>query len=205
MSNDIEKLRKLITFARASAENDDLPDLAVEMRTIKDLLTNVILMLQTAQLNTLMKDMAAKTPGTDLKKLLVGATSAKTSAKSPLSRAEALDNLETIATTKSDVNGARTFLLHRVTEDFEYAKCAEKNVYETTQDTVWIVEIEKAESAQKSANPVISCWFKESDISKIEGQSNTGVWGELGKNPHSFGYKVTAKPGKYEIYRELRQ
>jgi hypothetical protein len=119
---------------------------------------------------------------------------------------EALDNLEEMTTVKRDKNGKRTFLLHRTTPDFEYEKAAEDNTYETGKDTQWIAEIEAAETQQKDKNPVVSCWIPESSIAGILGaQDNTGTWGELGANPNATKYGIVVKPGKYEIYRELRQ
>lgn len=119
---------------------------------------------------------------------------------------EALDNLEEFTTVKKDKNGKRTFLLHRPTPNFEYGKFADDHNYETTKDTDWIGEIEAAESQQKDKNPVVSIWVHEDSVLNITGaEANSGTWGELGTNPHATKYKIWIKPGKYEIYRELRQ
>lgn len=119
---------------------------------------------------------------------------------------EALDNLEEFTTVKRDVNGKRTYLLHRMTPDFEFQNSADKNEYETDKDTDWIGEIEAAETQQKDKNPVVSCFVPEANILNIEGAiDNTGTWGNLGANPNATKYRIWVKPGKYEIYRELKQ
>lgn len=119
---------------------------------------------------------------------------------------EALNNLEEFTTVKKDKEGKRTFLLHRPTPDFEYGKSAEDNIYETSEKTDWIAEIEAAEDQQQKKNPVVSIWVPEDKIADISGaDANTGTWGNLGTNPHATKYKIWVSPGKYEIYQELRQ
>lgn len=119
---------------------------------------------------------------------------------------DSLANLEEFTTVKRDKNGKRTFLLHRPTPNFEYGKAADDNHYETAKETDWIGEIEAAESQQKAKNPVVSCWVSEEAISKVTGaEENTGTWGQLGSNPNATLYKIWVKPGRYQIYKELRE
>jgi len=65
---------------------------------------------------------------------------------------------------------------------------------------------DRSEATVKGANPVVSCFVPSASITEIKHmQSNTGTWGNLGQNPHKNMATIVVKPGKYEIYRELKQ
>jgi hypothetical protein len=125
---------------------------------------------------------------------------------------EVVDNLEEVATSRTK-DGKTEFLLHRLTGDFEYQKSQDGNEYKTGTDTDWSAEFgvtdlkqDRSEATLKGANPAVSCWIPKDAIKGIRGaQDNTGQWGELGENPHKNHYCIVVKPGKYEIYQELRQ
>ena len=126
--------------------------------------------------------------------------------KPEVPRAEALDRLESLTSTQKNKDGKRIFLLHRPTPDFEFEKFAKDNVYSTTENTEWILEIEAAESQQKEKNPVVSCLVPEDSVDHVLGaQENTGTWDKLGVNPNTTKFKIVVKPGKYQIHQELRQ
>jgi len=125
-----------------------------------------------------------------------------------------LDNLEEFTTVRKTAKGdKREFLLHRLTADFEYEGAADGMNYTTKASTSWTAEVgvadlkqDRSEAALKGANPVVSCFIPEDQISGVTGgQSNTGTWGSMGQNPHKNSYAITVKPGKYAIYQELKQ
>lgn len=121
-----------------------------------------------------------------------------------ISHSEALDNLEDIATTRKNDSGKREFLLHRGTKDYEYEKGKDGDEFEA-EESEWVPEVMSGEVNQKNKNPVVSCWIPEGDIKEIPNPyPANATWGELGANPHRFKYKVIVKPGKYEIYQELK-
>lgn len=171
-----------------------------DLRSIKDHLSNILLHLQIKSL-------------IDKISIVTESAPSKSKPAEGVNQADALDELETIATTKKDKDGKRTFLLHRLTADFEYQKAIrESREYETSEPTTWLAQFNSADQAQDisapggGANPVVSCWVPEADVLRIpNGLPNTGTWGELGKNPHSHEYKVIVKPGKYELYQELKE
>lgn len=126
---------------------------------------------------------------------------------------DVLPLLEDVCETK--VRDSKTFfLLHRFTENFEYQNSkTEDGHYNTQKDTSWSVEQgvpeleqDRSEATLKGANPMVSCWIPQDAISSVKGgQANTGTWGELGENPHKNHFQIYVKPGKYEIYSELKQ
>jgi len=120
---------------------------------------------------------------------------------------ESLDNLEQFATSRKDQKtNKREFLLHRATKDFEYEGAADGNAYTTKEDSEWAAEYIPAENKQDGSNPVISVWVPEDFVKAMPyAPGNTGTWGDLGKNPNAGKYKITVKPGTYEIHQELRE
>lgn len=125
--------------------------------------------------------------------------------------ADAIENLEEVTTTRTK-DGKTEFLLHRLTDAFEYQKSQDGNEYTTTKDTEWTVEFgvadlkqDRSEATLKGANPVISAWVHKSAIKGIKGaQDATGNFGEMGENPHKNRFVVVVKPGKFEIYQEQK-
>jgi hypothetical protein len=112
---------------------------------------------------------------------------------------------EFAVTRRSSDNEKYEFLLHRGTEDYEYAKSKIDGMYQTEDNTEWVPMTMEGEKDRKSNNPVVSCWIPEGSISNIPTPlPNDGTWGALGTNPHADRYKVIVKPGKYEIYQELK-
>jgi hypothetical protein len=124
----------------------------------------------------------------------------------------AIQNLEQIVTVKTDKNGQQLLLLHRLMSNFERSKDSPAT-HTTDKPTEWVAEVgvaqlrqERSEADLKGANPVLSCWIPRSSIQNIiNGQDNTGTWGDLGQNPNKNHFKVIVKPGKFEIYEELAQ
>jgi hypothetical protein len=124
-----------------------------------------------------------------------------------------LDNLEEVTTTRRLKDGKREFLLHRLTENFEYQDAKKINEYITKQPTDWSVEIgvasleqDRSEETLKGANPVVSCFVHEDCVVGISGaQENTGTWGDMGQSPHKNKFLVKVRPGKYEMYQEISQ
>lgn len=126
--------------------------------------------------------------------------------KPELSPKDAIKSLEEIVTIRK--NGEiKEFLLHRATEDFEYDKSGkEVGQFKTDKDTLWFAEYTSTENKQQGANPVVSCWIPESQIAGVPNpHDNTGTWGNLGENPFSDRYIIIVKPGKYEIYQQLKK
>jgi hypothetical protein len=127
------------------------------------------------------------------------------------SLSEATENLEEVATSRI-VNGGKQFLLHRLTDNFEYQKSQNGNEYTTDKDTDWTVEFgvadlkqDRSEATLKGANPVISAWVPKGSVKGIQGaQDATGNFGDMGENPHKNRFVVIVKPGKYEIYQEQK-
>jgi hypothetical protein len=124
----------------------------------------------------------------------------------------ALENLEQIVTNRiNPKTQQKQYLLHRLVDNFERKDAP--NIHETTQNTDWVAEggvaelqQDRSEATLKGANPVVSCWIPEASISDIvNGQNNTGTWGDLGQNPNKNHFRIVVKPGKYEIYGELAQ
>jgi hypothetical protein len=102
--------------------------------------------------------------------------------------------------------GKEYLLLHRPTDNFEYEQCASGNEFSTSKETVWLTGSVNAELRQNYSNPVVSCWIPKDSVKEVENaMANTGIWGELGENPHKDRYRVIVKPGKYSIYSELRE
>jgi hypothetical protein len=126
-------------------------------------------------------------------------------AKSDVSHSQALDNLAQIATTKNDTLGKRLFLLYRPTEDHEYAKYIHEGSYDPETETEWTAAVMTSEKERQGKNPVVACWIPEAFVKNIPNPHiNTGTWGDLGKNPFAAQYKVVVKPGKYDLYQELK-
>lgn len=144
-----------------------------------------------------------------------------------------LDGLEKVATIRHDPKThKREYLLHRPTEGFEYEKSATtvNNIptseapklnlesqndgrtiedprtthFTTEKNTDWVLDLVTAEKMRVGASPIVAVWVPEDNVAGIVGQENDGTWGELGKNPHAREMKITVKPGKYEIYSELK-
>lgn len=191
MNNDINKLQKLIQNARKSAKNGYTKDLMHEMQLIKDILINILLMMQASQIKELIGNRSLKD---------------KIEQKSGLSLSEAIENLAEIAVSKLNDNKKRIFLLHRPTEDYEYQKSAFENDFTTYENTEWFAKYMPSENAQKGANPVVSCWIPEESIESVpHPHEKVGTWGELGRNPFDNKYTAIVKPGKYQIHQELKQ
>lgn len=196
MPQDIKKLAE--SFKKPSEQKDAL---AAALRAVQALSELVQLLLVDKQLS----DITGKIEG------LTGVKIADPEQEGP-KLSDALFALQEIGTSRMK-DSKRQFLLHRLTENFEYENAKKSNEYETKTDTQWSVEVgvpqlqqDRSEAALKGANPVISCWVPEASIVDIAGaQANTGTWDELGQNPHKNSFVITAKPGKYEIYQELKQ
>jgi len=76
--------------------------------------------------------------------------------------------------------------------------------FETKNDTAWVLDFVTAEKMRNGASPVIACWIPKASIMDISGDKNDGTWSEMGANPHAREFRVIVKPGKYEIYQELK-
>lgn len=197
MSADIKKLAE--SLPKKQTESKDA--LGAALRAVSALSDLVQLLLVEKQLS----DVTAKIED------LTGAKIALPKEDGP-SFADALAALEEAGTSRMK-DGKREFLLHRLTEDFEYQNAQNANEYKTAADTEWLIEVGVAQLAQdrseatlKGANPVISCWIPEDSIADIRNaQANTGSWGAMGENPHKNHYIVIVESGKYEIYSELKQ
>jgi hypothetical protein len=194
MPNDIKKL-----LAAAKANPSDGRTMAALLDAVEALSSFVKLMVLDQQLSELSTQVGAATE-TDLP-------------ADDHSKAEALNNLEEFVSMRTDEAGKREFLLHRLTVDSEYADSIEGlNAFETHGDTEWITNLPVAEHQQdvseieQGVAPVVSCWIHEDKIKEIPNSpSNTGIWGNLGKNPQGSKYTIIVKPGTYEIHQELRQ
>lgn len=114
-----------------------------------------------------------------------------------------IETLSKIAATRT-INGKREFLLHRATEDHEYAENTHDNEFQTKKETTWFPEYMTEQNDKDGANPVVSCWIPEAQIKIPEPHINTGVWGELGKNPHAARFEVIVLSGRYQIHQEYK-
>jgi hypothetical protein len=201
------KIATLLQNIKKQTKNSSMgsSDLSAIKESVEELKIAVSLMAIQSQIAQL-SDIIEKLTETTIKPTESKINSNTTSPSSNLT--ENLKNLKDFATVRLDHTTKTTqILLHRPTEDFEYQNSARKeNIYETTKETTWLAEFPNATNNQKANNPVVSVWVPEKDIVKITGaKDNTGIWGDLGKNPHSQEYKIHIKPGKYELYMELRQ
>jgi hypothetical protein len=145
-----------------------------------------------------------------------------------ITRVAMMDALEKLITVKSDA-GEKKFLLYRPTVDFEYEKCAtpfgpadqqtskptndrtsgdadmRPTEYQTHEDTTWLTTFFNAETLRHGANPIVAVWVPENQIGDVRGaQENKGTWGSLGGNPQADLVRVIVKPGKYQLYSELK-
>jgi len=204
------KIKQLLSSLRKESSPVDLNEISSQLKDIKKLLIISMFKDELSDLSDLVPE-KPKSPehleadeikephSTDLK--VEGEETVDPAAH----REESLKELENIATTKT-VEEVKYFLLHRPTENFEYANSAENVEFETTEETEWFAEYMTGEINQEGQNPVVSCWVEESKIIGSEKpHSNTGAWGELGKNPYAEVFSVIVKQGKYQIYQELRQ
>jgi hypothetical protein len=180
--------------------NDTLSMILNRLNDLRKLVATILLQDQLEDVTKIVHDIK-KEPGSN--RLFTEQECRENAPEMPLS--EALDNLETMSTVKKDDDGKRLFLLHRPTEDYEYEKYIAESAYEPSEDTEWVPEYETSEEKRSAENPVVACWVPESSIKEIpHPHANTGTWGELGKNPHANRYTVIVKPGKYDLYQELK-
>jgi hypothetical protein len=175
----------------------DIQKILKELQALKALLVNLSLMNQLDSIKDKVEEISntSKTqekpkdlPKSDLKEL----------------KEEAFEDLKHMATNEIR-DGERHYILYRATEDFEYERFKVGHYYEPKEDTIWTPEYMTSQETQKKPNPAMGCWIPESSIIDIpEPFGNTSNWKESGgKNPNAFRYKLTVKPGKYEIYQEL--
>jgi hypothetical protein len=62
-----------------------------------------------------------------------------------------------------------------------------------------------AETLRQGINPIVAVWVPESQIGDVRGaQENKGAWGKLGGHPQADLVRVIVKPGKYQLYSELK-
>lgn len=125
----------------------------------------------------------------------------------PKKETDAKSGLELLADLSATrtVEGKREFLLHRATEDHEYANNARGNEFTTgPDDTSWYPEYMTEQKAKDGSNPVVSCWVPEEQIKIPEPYLNTGMWGELGKNPNAARFEVLVRHGVYQIAQEYK-
>lgn len=203
MPTDIAKLAEAV---KAKASKPGLrgdPALQAALRAIEALSSLVQLLMVEDQL-------------TDINTKIENITGVKLDEPEGPKLSDAIAALAEAGTTRMkqfDGGARREFLLHRLTENFEYENAKKVNEYKTKAETQWSVEVgvaqlaqDRSEAALKGANPVISCWIPEAGIVSVSGaQANTGTWGDLGENPHKNSFSILVKPGKYEIYQELKQ
>ncbi len=125
-------------------------------------------------------------------------------AEHDVSLKDALEYLKDVAINRVSDGNETEYLLHLPTQDFEYEKCKDEAHF-NAEEREWVPEVMISELNRDNKNPVVSCWVPESSIKEIPTPlAPNGTWGDLGKNPHRFRYKIIVKPGKYEIYQELR-
>ena len=143
-------------------------------------------------------------------------------------RSAMIEALEKLVTVRSEA-GDKMFLLYRPTPDYEYEKYAtpfgpadqqdHKNQndrtsgdadmrpteYQPTQETSWLTTFYNAETLRQGINPIVAVWVPESQIGAVRGaQENKGAWGNLGGHPQADLVRVIVKPGKYQLYSELK-
>ena len=190
---DINKLKQSVS----KIDPKDTKALAAALKAIESLANLLNILALDSELDQLNQDIE---DATGVKK-----------EKMPLD--DALEALAEITTNKTE-NGKKVFLLHRLTEDLEFSNSAtEDRKFKTDKPTEWIVEFAEADKKQdvsevgkSGANPMVSAWIPSDAIDSIPGAApNSGVWGDMGKNPHVSSFKIIVKPGTYEIYQELRE
>lgn len=176
---------------------NEIQKILKELQSLKALLVNLSLMNQLDSIKDKVEEISNTTkspikPGQsdekDLKKL----------------KENAFEDLKHMAANEIR-DGERHYILYRATEDFEYERYKDGHYFEPKEDTIWAPEYMTSQETQKKPNPAMGCWIPESAIIDIpEPFGNTSNWKEAGgKNPNAFRYKLTVKPGKYEIYQEL--
>lgn len=183
-----DKFTKILSLLKKPLTIDNLDQINDSLRTIKSLLLCLILKDELVDADQLLNK---KEP--------------EPASKSP-DRAEVIKRLTDIAGNRIEKDGSTSFLLHRPTAQFEYENAADGMFYTTKDNLSWFAEYMSGQNGQAGANPVVSCWIPGNNIiAGVNAQGNTGLWGDLGKNPHADQFEVTVKPGKYEIYQELRE
>ena len=196
----LEKLSALLEkMTTSDIPKDALAEIQESLNTLKTLVVCMLLNEQKEVIEETVED-----KGADKCENECNGADGETSSDHDISHPEALNNLEDIATSRKDEDGKRDFLLHRGLKDYEYEKGKEGDQF-TAEESEWVPEVMSGEADQKNDNPVITCWIPEDSIKEIPNPyPNNSTWGELGSNPHRYKYKVIIKPGKYEIYQELK-
>lgn len=203
MSEKIKQILSLLSKTKESAKSASLDDLLSEIQELKALVLASMIQHQLSQVSEIIKDI--KKPEVSV---------AKPETQPSLPAKEACEELAKLVTTKQD-GAVRMYLLHRLTEDFEYENSIDGNTFETKDKTDWVLNADFADMNQdisgamkphKGVNPLVACWIPEGSIESVPGLSaNTGVWGELGSDQKSNRYVVKVKPGKFVVYSELKQ
>jgi hypothetical protein len=156
---------------------------------------NEQLMSLLTELLKLVRDKAAATPGA----VQVPATNTKVDLKA------ALAELEQNTTVRKD-GDKKEFLLHHATVDHEYADGMGGPEFETKAETKWLARAEMAEhDAKQSSNPMVSCWIPESAIMDIPSSGNAVDAQIPTQTPQQYKFVVMVKPGKYQVYQEIKQ
>lgn len=212
MSESIKKILSLLTKTKESAKSASIEDLLKEIQELKALVVTSLIQQQLAQVSEIIKDM--KVPVLAKPTEVLDKPTPQPTPQPSLPAKEACDELAKLVTTKQD-GAVRMYLLHRLTEDFEYENSIDGNTFKTDKMTDWMLnsdfadmnqDISGAMNPHKGVNPLVSCWIPEPNIDSIPGLSaNTGVWGELGSDQKSNRYIVKVKPGKFVVYSELKQ
>ena len=180
----------LLKFLKKGVKRSDLLE-------IKRILENIVL---TQEISNLVDKVKGLETSTKQEKMSVPSQ--------PLD--QAIEELKSIAGVRWEIGGTAEFLLHRLTEDGEYNKSVGVDrSFTTTKNTSWVPIFETADREMDQTggtNPLVSCWVPGALIHSIPvGAPNTGTWGTMGKNPHSSQYEIIVKPGKYELYQELKE
>lgn len=115
-------------------------------------------------------------------------------------------NLDSVAESDTNDAGEVCYLLHRKTTPGEYTKSKiDGGFYQTEDITEWEVTNKVIDASDNDNNPTVSCWIPRSSVESIHDLlPNDSGWDEAGTNPHADKCKVFVKPGKYEIYQEIR-
>lgn len=117
----------------------------------------------------------------------------------------ALDELEKNTTVRKD-GQKREFLLHRALADHEYAASVEGNEFDSQAQTTWRARVEMAEhEADQDSNPMVSCWIPESSIVDVPASGNSEDAQIATQRPQQFKFVVVVRPGKYQVYQEIKQ
>lgn len=118
-------------------------------------------------------------------------------------RKTALESLAT-ATTVREEDGKRQYLLHRATADHEYAANTKENQFSVKAVNEWVAKFSVAEATKAGLNPVVSCWVPEASIVSVPGSAEPENASLAGQSPQKHKFRVLVRPGKYQIYQELK-